>query len=202
MTKINSRYFCMFTITIISLGLFSAGCAYQPERIDALEKKVDALSHRVESVEPEINELKKELGKQGAEIEAVLSSQSNASNRLEEGLSGTGNLLQEIKQNLDLVEEDKGKMKVQLDELGTQLNKLESLSKITSAETNLTEELLDDAIKLYRQQKFEEAISKWEEVLAHNSGKLEAKFFIEISKDKIKQKEIHEELKALLIQRE
>ena len=72
-------------------------------------------------------------------------------------------------QNLDLVEEDKGKMKVQLDELGTQLNRLESLSKITSAETNLTEELLDDAIKLYRQQKFEEAISKWEEVLARIS---------------------------------
>ncbi len=117
MTKINLKYFCMVIIAIISLGLFSAGCAYQPERIDALEKKVDALSHSVESVEPEINELKKELGKQRAEIEAVLSSQSNASNRLEEGLSGTGNLLQEIKQNLALVEEDKNKMKARLEEL-------------------------------------------------------------------------------------
>ncbi len=194
MTKIDSRYFCMFTITIISLGLFNAGCAYQPERIDALEKKVDALSHRVESVEPEINELKKELGKQGAEIEAVLSSQSNASNRLEEGLSGTGNLLQEIKQNLALVEEDKNKMKARLEEL-------EALSKSASAEAGLAEDLLNEAIKLYRQGKFEEAISKWEEALARDPGRLEAKFNIEIARDRIKEKRIHKELKESLIQR-
>ncbi len=202
MTKKYSKYFYMFTITMISLGLFNAGCTYQPKRTAALEIKMDTLSHSVESLEPEISGLNKKLDEQVAEIEASLNAQGNASKLLEKRVSETGNLLQEIKQNLDLVEEDKGKMKVQLDELGTQLNKLESLSKITSAETNLTEELLDDAIKLYRQQKFEEAISKWEEVLAHNSGKLEAKFFIEISKDKIKQKEIHEVLKALLIQRE
>ena len=194
MTKIDSRYFCMFTIAIISLGLFSAGCAYQPERIDALEKKVDALSHRVENVEPEINELKKELGKQGAEIEAALSSQSNASNRLEEGLSGTGNLLQEIKQNLALVEEDKNKMKARLEEL-------EALSKSASAEAGLAEDLLNEAIKLYRQGKFEEAISKWEEALARDPGRLEAKFNIEIARDRIKEKRIHKELKESLIQR-
>lgn len=188
MTKKYSKYFYMFTITMISLGLFNTGCTVQQKRTETLETKMDTLSHSVEGLEPEISGLEKKLDEQVAEIEASLSVQ--------------GNLLQEIKQNLDLVEEDKGKMKVQLDELGTQLNRLESLSKITSAETNLTEDLLNDAIKLYRQQKFEEAISKWEEVLAHNSGKLEAKFFIEISKDKIKQKEIHEELKALLIQRE
>jgi tetratricopeptide (TPR) repeat protein len=183
----------MFTIAIISLGLFNAGCAYQPERIDALEKKVDALSHSVESVEPEITELKKELGKQRAEIEAVLSSQSNASNRLEEGLSGTGNLLQEIKQNLALVEEDKNKMKVRLE-------KLEALSE-SSAETSLTDNLLNEAIKLYREDKFEEAISKWEEALARDPGKLEAKFNIEIARDRIKEKRIHKELKESLIQR-
>ncbi len=188
MTKKYSKYFYMFTITMISLGLFNAGCTVQQKRTETLETKMDTLSHSVEGLEPEISGLKKKLDEQVAEIEASLSVQ--------------GNLLQEIKQNLDLVEEDKGKMKVQLDELGTQLNKLESLSKITSAETNLTEELLDDAIKLYRQQKFEEAISKWEEVLARNPGKLEAKFYIEIANDRIKEKKIHEDLKALLIQRE
>ncbi len=194
MTKINSRYFCMFTIAVISLGLFNAGCAYQPERIDALEKKVDALSHSVESVEPEINELKKELGKQRAEIEIALSAQSNASNRLEEGLSGSENLLQEIKQNLALVEEDKDKMKVRLEEL-------EALSESTVAEASLAEDLLDEAIKLYRQGKFEEAIAKWEEALARDPGKLEAKFNIEIARDRIKEKRIHKELKESLIQR-
>ncbi len=188
MTKRNSKYFCMFIIAMISLGLFNAGCTVQQKRTENLETKMDTLSHSVEGMEPEISGLKKKLDEQVAEIEASLSTQ--------------GNLLQEIKRDLDLVEEDKGKMKVQLDELGTQLNTLESLSKKASDTTSLTEELLDDAIILYRQQKFEEAISKWEEVLARNPGKLEAKFYIEVANDRIKEKEIHEDLKELLIQRE
>jgi len=186
---------------MISLGLFNAGCTIQPKRTATLETKVDTLSHSVEGLEPEISGLKKKLDEQVAEIKASLSAQSNARKLLEKRVSETGNLLREIKQNLDLVEEDKGKMKVQLDELGTQLNRLETLSKTTSAATNLTEELLDGAIILYRQQKFEEAILKWEEILARDPGKLEAKFYIEIANDRIKEKEIHENLKALLIQR-
>jgi len=186
---------------MISLGLFNAGCTVQPKRVETLEIKMDTLSHSVEGLEPEISRLEKKFAEQVAEIEASLSTQDNARKLLEKRVSETGNLLEEIKQNLDFVEEDKGKMKVQLDELGTQLNRLESLSKKTSAETNLTEELLDDAIKLYRQEKFEEAILKWEEVLARDPGKLEAKFYIEITRNRIKEKKIHEELKALLIQR-
>ena len=77
------------------------------------------------------------------------------------------------------------------------MNRLEAASRISKAETNLTEKLLDDGIKSYKQQKFEEAISKWEEVLARNPAKLEAKFFIEIAKDRIKQTQIHEELKVI-----
>lgn len=187
MTRKYSKYFCMFTITMVSLGLFNSGCTLQPTRTAALETKMDTLSHSVEGLEPKISGLKTKLDEQVAEIEASLSAQ--------------GNLLQEIKRDLDLVEEDKGKMKVQLDELGTQLNRFESLSEITSAETKLTEELLDGAIILYRQQKFEEAISKWEEILARDPGKLEAKFYIEIANDRIKEKATLEELKALLIQR-
>jgi len=201
MTKIYSKYLYMFAITIISLMLINGGCATQPERIVTLEKKLDALSKNVEGLEPEINVLREKLDKQESGIESTLSSQRNARSHLEEGLSETENLLKEIKENLALAEEDKGKMKVQLEELGTQLNRLESLSKITSAKTGLTEELLDDAIKLYRQGKFEDAVSKWEEVVARNPDKLDAKFFIEIAKDRIKEKQIHEEMKALLIQR-
>jgi hypothetical protein len=37
--------------------------------------------------------------------------------------------------------------------------------------------------------------------LAHDPSKLETKFNIEIAKDRTKAKEIHDELKALLIQR-
>ena len=207
MTKINSKYFYMFTIAIISLGLFNVGCSYPSKRIDILEEKIGGLTNSIESLKTktsELNELKLEEKRLNQEytrlknkqiaIETTQKSQNNAHNRLEEGLSETRILLQEIKQNLASVEEDKNKMK-------TQLKELEALSKSTGVETSLTEDLLDKAIKLYRQDKFEEAITKWEEVLAHDPSKLAAKFNIEIAKDKIKEKEIHEELKALLIQR-
>ena len=138
MIKIYSKYFYLFTIAIISLVLLNGGCVTQPDRIVAIENRLDAVSKSVEGLEPEINELREKLDKQESGIESTLSSQRLARNHLEKELSETDNLLKEIKQNLALVEEDKGKMKVQLDELGTQLNRLESLSKISSAETNLT----------------------------------------------------------------
>ncbi len=201
MAKIYSKYFYMFTITAISLGLFNAGCTNQPKKTVTLETKMDTLSHSVEGLEPEISKLNEKLDGQVAEIQASLSAQGDEHKLLKERVSETGNAIQEIKQNLDLAEEDEGNIKIQLDKLSTQLNRLEAISKISNAETNLTEELLDNGIKFYRQQKFEEAISKWEEVLAREPGKLEAKFYIEIAKDRIKQKQINEELKSLLIQR-
>ncbi len=195
MAKTNSKYFYMLTIAIISFVLFNVGCSSHLKRVDILEEKVSTLSHSVEGLEPKISTLKEKLSEQGLGIATTLSSQNSLCNRLEEGLRETRNLLQEVKQRLALIEEDKDKMK-------TQLNKLETLcSKSTSAEAKLTEGLLDKAIKLYRQGEFEEAISKWEEALARDPGKLEAKFNIEIAKDRIKEKEMHEELKALLIQR-
>ncbi|MCP4267143.1 MAG: hypothetical protein GY777_16500 [Candidatus Brocadiaceae bacterium] len=206
MTRKCSKYFYMFTITMISLSLFNAGCSNQPKRTEVLDTKMDSLSQSVEGLEPQISKLKKELDAQVAEIDALLNSQGNAHNLLESRVSETGNTLREITQKLnsieESVEEDKGDTKAQLDELKIQLNQLEATSRISESDTNFTEELLDNGIKFYMQQKFEEAISKWEEVLARNPGRLEAKFFIEIAKDRIKQAQIHEDLKALLIQRE
>ncbi len=211
MTKINPKYFYVFTITIISLGLFNIGCSHQSKRINILEEKMDALSHNVGSLKPEIYEIKEKLSQQKLEkerlneeytqlknkqiaIDTTISSQNNARENLEEELSETRNLLQEIKQNLALAEEDKNKMKTELKELET------FYYKSTSLETSLLEEL-DKAIKLYRHGKFKEAISKWEKVLAQDPSKLEAKFNIEIAKDRIKEKEIHDELRSSLIQR-
>ncbi len=201
MTKIYPKYFCMFAITIVSLVLLNGGCATQPERIVTLEKKLNALSKSVEGLEPEINVLREKLNKQESGIKSTLSSQSNVRNRLEEGLSETENLLKEIKKNLALAEDDKSKTKEQMEELRTQLNRLETLSKLTGSKTSLTRDLMDKAIISYSQGKFDDAISKWEEVLAHDPDKLDAKFNIEIAKDRIKEKQIHDEMKALLIQR-
>jgi len=67
--------------------------------------------------------------------------------------------------------------------------------------TALAEDLLDKAIQLYREEKFEEAIVKWEDVLALDPSKLEAKFNIEIAQDRIKEKQIQEDLKSSRTQR-
>lgn len=201
MTRIYSKYYYMFAITIVSLVLLNGGCATQPERIVTLENKLNTLSKSVESLEPEINALSEKLDKRESGIESTLSSQKNASSHLEEGLSETENLLKEIKRNLALTEKDTSKTKEQVEELRTKLNRLETLSKLSGSKTSLTSDLLDKAINSYSQGNFEDAISKWKEVLVHDPGKLEAKFYIEIAKDRIKEKQIHDELKALLIQR-
>ncbi len=67
--------------------------------------------------------------------------------------------------------------------------------------TTLVEGLLNKAIRLYREEHFEEAISKWEEVLALDPSKLEAKFNIEIAQDRIKEKQIQKDLEKTHIQK-
>ena len=201
MTKLCSKYFYIMAITMISLGLFNAGCTNQQIKTATLETKIDNLSHSVEGLEPQISDLKKKLDAQVAEFEASLSAQGNAHKLLEKRVSDSGILIKEIKQNMDLVEEDKSKMKVQLNEIGSHLNRLETVSKITERKQHLQKELLNGAIKLYRQQRFKEAISKWEEVLAQDPDRLEAKFNIEIAKDRIKQIEKDKSLKSMLVQR-
>ena len=67
--------------------------------------------------------------------------------------------------------------------------------------SSLVEELLNKAIRLYREEHFEEAIAKWEEVLALDPSKLEAKFNIEIAQDRIKEKQIQKDLEKTHIQK-
>lgn len=55
-------------------------------------------------------------------------------------------------------------------------------------------DLLDEAIQLYREEEFEEAIAKWEKVLALDSSKLEAKFNIEIAQDRIEEQRIQDRI--------
>ena len=80
----------------------------------------------------------------------------------------------------------------------------ESIIKETQEKrkSSLVEDLLNKAIKFYREENFEEAIAKWEEVLALDPTKLEAKFNIEIARDRIKEKQIQEDLKSNRTQRE
>lgn len=188
-----------------------------------LKEKLSDLILEKERLNEEYTHLK---SKQSA-IETKQELQNTKFNDLQEELSETKNSLQEIKKKLAMVETDKNKIKAQLEELETLYSKptkietdiartttiggktndaeesRESIIKETQEKRKsfLTEDLLDKAIQFYRQGKYEEAIAKWEEVLALDPSKLEAKFNIEIAQDRIKEKEIQEELKSSLIQR-
>jgi tetratricopeptide (TPR) repeat protein len=188
-----------------------------------LKKKLNDLQQEKEWLNKEYIQLK---NNQSA-IETTQKLQNTEQNSLQEELLRTKNSLQKIEKKLTLVETDKNKIKTQLEELETlysestdvdkdatrpttvveKVNDPEqsrkSLIKETQKQrkTSLVEDLLDKAIQLYRQGKFEESIAKWKEVLALDPSKLEAKFNIEIARDRIKEKEIQKELKSSLIQR-
>ncbi len=202
MIKLYSKYFYIVIIAMISIGLFNSGCNNQPKRNVTLETKVDSLSNSVRGLEPQISGLKKKLDAQVAEIEASLSAQGDSHKLLEKRVSETGNLLHEIKQNIDLVEQDKDIMKVQMIEFESQFSRLKTVSRITERRLLLQKELLNCATELYKQQNFEKAIIKWEEVLAYDPDNPEAKFNIEVANDRIKQNEKDKALKTLLVQRE
>jgi tetratricopeptide (TPR) repeat protein len=178
---------------------------------DDLKRKLNDLNQEKELLNEEYTQLK---DKQSA-IETTQKLQNTEHKSLQEELIKTKNMLQEITKKLTLVETDKNKIKTQLEQLAlysksTNVEKVndtekskKSLTKETQKHqaTSVVEALLDKAIQLYRQGKFEDAIAKWEEVLELDPSKLEAKFNIEIARDRIKEIEIQKELKSSLIQR-
>ena len=242
MKKMSSKYWYILTTVIISLGLFNSGCLQlekfslggqsKTERINILEEEVESLSNNIGSLTTENYELKKNVVKletaknqlnnkytqikdKQIAIEAAQTSQNKIRKNLEGELAETKNLLEKVKQQLAIVENDKNNLKTKLEKLGAPREKAaeeekgnvgenrENLAQETqeAQETSPVEDLLDKAIQLYREENFEEAIAKWEEVIALDPSKLEAKFNIEIAQDRIKEKQIQEDLKSSRIQR-
>ncbi len=239
MKKMSSKYWYILTTVIISLGLFNSGCLQlekfslggqsKAERINILEEEVESLSNNIGSLTSENNELKKNVVKLEAAknqlnnkytqikdkqiaIEAAQTSQNKVRKNLEGELAETKDLLEKVKQQLTIVENDKNNLKAKLEKLevpgekaaeeekGNVGENMENLTQETQ-ETSPVEDLLDKAIQSYRDENFEEAIAKWEEVLALDPGKLEAKFNIEIAQDRLKEKQIQEDLKSSRTQR-
>ncbi len=228
MKKMSSKYWYILTTVIISLGLFNSGC-YQlkfgqkkTERINILEEEVESLSNNIGSLTTENYELKKDLvkletaknqlNKEYTQLKDKQIAINEVRKNLGEELAETKDLLEKVKQQLAIVENDKNNLKAKLGKLEAPSEKaaeeekgnvgeiMENLTKETQ-ETSPVEDLLDKAIQLYREENFEEAIAKWEEVLALDPSKLEAKFNIEIAQDRIKEKQIQEDLKSSRIQR-
>jgi len=250
MKKKSAKYWYILTTVIIFLGLFNSGCLQlekfslgqsKTERINILEEEVESLSNNIGSLTTENYELKNnlikletvknQLNKENTQIkdkqiaiEAAQTSQNKVRNKLEGELAETKNLLEKVKQQLTLIENDRNNLKAKLEKLeasrgetaeteavaakttvaeeeeGSVEENMENLTKETQ-ETSPVEDLLDKAIQLYREENFGEAIAKWEEVLALDPSKLEAKFNIEIAQDRIKEKQIQEDLKSSRTQR-
>jgi hypothetical protein len=158
-----------------------------------------------------------------AALEKAQASDSLARNRLKGELAKTKVTLEKIKQYLVEMESEKNNLKAKLeileatreaeevvdktanikaDKINTDQNR-KGLIKETQEKrkSSLVEELLDNAIRLYREEHFEDAIAKWEEVLVLDPGKLEAKFNIEIAQDRIKEKQIQKDLESTRIQK-
>ncbi len=219
----------LFNSGCLQLEKFSLGGQSKTERINILEEEVESLSNNIGSLTTENYELKKNVVKletaknqlnnkytqikdKQIAIEAAQTSQNEVRKNLEEELAETKDLLGKVKQQLAIVENDKNNLKTKLEKLGAPREKaaeeekgnvgeiMENLTKETQ-ETSPVEDLLDKAIQLYREENFEEAIAKWEEVIALDPSKLEAKFNIEIAQDRIKEKQIQEDLKSSRIQR-
>lgn len=235
MKKMSSKYWYILTTVIVSLGLFNSGCLQlekfssrqsKTERINILEEEVESLSNNIGSLTTENYELKKnvvkletaknQLNKEYTQIkdkqiavEAAQTSQNKLRKNLEGELAETKKLLEKVKQQLAIVENDKNNLKAKLEKLEAPREKAaedekgnvdENRESLTQ-EPSPVEDLLDKAIQLYREENFEGAIAKWEEVLALDPSKLEAKFNIEIAQDRIKEKQIQEDLKSSRIQR-
>lgn len=162
-----------------------------------------------------------------ASLEKRQAVSNTAHNRLKRELAKTKVALEKIKQHLAKMESEKNNLKAKLEileatretaaqtegvvdktvNINTEKNNTNQSRRDLIKETqekrksSLVEELLDKAIHLYREESFEDAIEKWEEVLVLDPSKLEAKFNIEIAHDRIKEKQIQKDLEKIHIQK-
>jgi tetratricopeptide (TPR) repeat protein len=181
----------------------------------------------LDAVKSQLNKEYTKIKDTQAAIEKIQASNKTARSRLKGELAKTKVALEKIKQHLAAMELEKNSLKAKLVTLESTRKTIaqteKAVDKITNVEseksdtgqsrksliketqenrkTSLVEELLNKAIRLYREEHFEEAIAKWEEVLALDPSKLEAKFNIEIAQDRIKEKQIQSDLKKTHIQK-
>ncbi|KHE93839.1 MAG: hypothetical protein K8F52_13950 [Candidatus Scalindua rubra] len=181
----------------------------------------------LEAVKSQLNKEYTQIKDTQAALEKTQASNKTARNRLKGELAKTKVSLEKIKQQLAEMELEKNSLKAKLEMLEatnekttkteevvdeaanieTEKNDFEQNRKNLIKETQenrkntLVQELLNKAIGLYREESFEDAIAKWEEVLVLDPSKLEAKFNIEIAQDRIKEKQIQKDLEKTHIQK-
>jgi chromosome segregation ATPase len=181
----------------------------------------------LEAVKSRLNKEYTQIKNKQAALEKTQASNNITRNRLKGELAETKVALEKINQHLAEMESEKNSLKAKLEILEATRERATKtevvVDKTTNIETeksytgqnrknliketqenrksSLVEELLDKAIRLYREEDFEDAIAKWEEVLVLDPSKLEAKFNIEIAQDRIKEKQIQKDLEKIRIQK-
>ncbi len=178
----------------------------------------------LEAVKSQLNEEYTKIKDTQAAFEKTQTSNKAARNRIRGELAKTNVALEKIKQQLAIMELEKNSLKAKLEATRERATKgEETVDEPANIETeksytgqnrknltkevqekrksSLVEELLNKAIRLYREEHFEKAIAKWKEVLALDPSKLEAKFNIEIAQDRIKEKQIQKDLEKTHIQK-
>ena len=181
----------------------------------------------LEAVKNQLNEEYTQIKNKQAALDKTQASNNITRNHLKGELAETKIALEKIKRRLAEMESEKSNLKAKLDILEATREAATSKGEVVDKSTNikagnthtdqsrksviketqeqrklsLVEDLLDKAIRLYREEHFENAIEKWEEVLALDPSKLEAKFNIEIAQDRIKEKQIQKDLEKTHIQK-
>lgn len=176
----------------------------------------------LEAVKNKLNEEYTQIKNKQDDIDKTQASNNITRNHLKGELAETKIALEKIQRQLAQMESEKNNLKAKLEILEatrevniddkatniiTKKNHTDLSRKGLIKETqeqrklSLVEDLLDKAIHLYREEHFESAIEKWEEVLALDPSKLEAKFNIEIAQDRIKEKQIQKDLEKTHIQK-
>ena len=169
----------------------------------------------LETVKSQLNKEYTQIKNKQAALDKTQVSNNITRNHLKGELAETKIALEKIRRQLVQMESEKRNLKAKLEileatrEANTQPKKdhtdqsRKDLIKETQEQLKLSlvDDLLDKAIRLYREEHFEGAIGKWEEILVLDPGKLEAKFNIEIAQDRIKEKQIQKDLEKTHIQK-
>lgn len=151
-----------------------------------VEKKDASLEITLSEVQKNINELKgklEEIGKSKVDLQNQISSlQAQRSRVMESKVERHSEPVKE--EAKEIVEHGREMTKESVAEKKPEDKQGEASATTQGKET--LQKLLDDALVMYRDGNYKEAIAKWEEVLVIDQENLEAKFNIEIAKEKIK----------------
>ncbi|MBE7443985.1 MAG: hypothetical protein HS132_01460 [Planctomycetia bacterium] len=168
-----------------------ANCSNLRNALDGLSSRVELRNSAFETIFTETQKSINDLGKKISEIEKAKTDLQNQLLGLQTQSSRlTGS---RIEQHTEAMKEDAKEVFVQGREMikestgggkSGEDKKIEAIA--TNQEKEVLQKLLDEALLCYRDGHYNEAISKWEEVIVIDPENLEAKFNIEIAKEKIK----------------